>query len=77
MPQLWGQGQHFGQSNFKGANLTRAVFRRAVLSEVSFKNANLSYVDLNGASEFSIYYCKGAIFHETIMPDGTIRSDNS
>ncbi|MEA5619184.1 pentapeptide repeat-containing protein [Cronbergia sp. UHCC 0137] len=67
----------FSQGSLKGANLTRAIFRRAVLSEVSFKNANLSYADLSEASEFSIYYCKGAIFHETIMPDGSIRSNNS
>ena len=65
----------FGQVGFKGSNLTRAIFKNAVLSEVSFKNANLSYADFSGAKEFIVGRCKNAIFHETIMPDGSIRTD--
>ena len=65
----------FGQVGFKGSNLTRAIFRNTVLSEVSFKNANLSYVDFSGAKEFIVGMCKNAIFYETIMPDGSIRTD--
>lgn len=67
----------FGQTSLSKTNLSHANLRRAILTESSLKNANLSYADLRGASDFSIYACKSAIFHETIMPDGSIRSNSS
>lgn len=65
----------FGQVSFIKTDLTRAIYRNAVLSEVSFKNVNLSYADLSGAREFIIGMCENVIFYETIMPDGSIRTD--
>jgi len=65
----------FSQCNFQGVNLTRAIFRNSTISETSFKNANLSHVDLSGVKEFDSCSCKGIIFYETIMPDGSIRTD--
>ena len=64
----------FSQCNFKGVDLTRAIFRNATISETSFKNANLSFVDLRGVKEFDSCSCRGIVFYETIMPDGSIRS---
>lgn len=69
-------GAVFAQTTFRGANLSYAKLRDAILTEFSFKNANLSYADLRGISGFSPLACKGAIFHETIMPDGSIQSDD-
>ncbi|MEH2158156.1 pentapeptide repeat-containing protein [Nostoc sp.] len=64
-----------GQTGFFDANLSHTNLRRAILTETSFDDANLSHADLRGASYFSINSCKGATFNETIMPDGSIRSD--
>lgn len=66
----------FGQVGFSNINLTRAIFRNAILSEVSFKDVNLSYADLSGAKQFIIGRCKNTVFYETIMPDGSVRTDN-
>ena len=65
----------FGQCNFSNVNLSRAIFRNATLNETGFKNANLSYADFSEAKEFDLKYSKNIIFYETIMPDGSIRTD--
>ena len=65
----------FGQSSFYNADLTKAIFRNAILDEFSFHDVNLSYADLQGAKEFTLGRCKNVIFYETIMPDGSIRTD--
>ena len=64
----------FGQTYFRDANLSYVDLTGADLSESSFNNANLSHADLTAASEFYIERFKGAIFHETVMPDGSIKS---
>ncbi|MCL1472768.1 pentapeptide repeat-containing protein [Argonema antarcticum] len=66
----------FGQTSFSDANLSHANLRYAILTEASFFDGNLSYADLSGASGFSINRCQGATFCETIMPDGSIRTDS-
>lgn len=66
----------FGQVLFSKVDLSRAIFRNAIFEEAGFSKANLSYVDLRGAKKFIIESCENVIFYETIMPDGSIRSDN-
>ena len=54
--------------------LQKASFRNADLTGVNFSNANLTGVDLKGTNiQDSIF--DGAIFSNTIMPDGTVRTD--
>lgn len=64
----------FFQTYFRDANLSYVDLTRAELSESSFKNANLSHADLTVASEFYIERFKIAIFNETVMPDGSVRT---
>ncbi len=66
----------FSQCNFIDVELRSAVFRDTTLSEVNFRGSNLAYADLRGAREFSSCFCEGTIFYETIMPDGSIRTDS-
>ncbi|WP_431191340.1 pentapeptide repeat-containing protein [Funiculus sociatus] len=66
----------FGQCNFSGVNLSQAVFKNATLGEVSFRNVDLSYVDLSGVERFNEVSFKNVIFYETIMPDGSIYTDS-
>lgn len=67
----------FGQVCFYEVDLTKAIFRNAILSEISFYKANLSFADFRGAKDFRIGRFDEVIFHETIMPDGSIRTDAS
>ncbi len=66
----------FGQVIFKNVNLTKAIFRGAVFSEFDFSRTDLSYVDFRGAKDFDCVGFNDVIFYETIMPDGSIRTDN-
>jgi len=65
----------FGQTTLREANLSHAKLERAILTETSFDKANLSYANFTGAIDFNIRRCKGAIFCETIMPNGTVRNE--
>ena len=62
----------FGQVTFYDVNLSRSIFRNVVFEEAGFKNADLSYADLSGATGLRTYRCKNVIFHETIMPNGAV-----
>ncbi|MEM9273650.1 MAG: pentapeptide repeat-containing protein [Cyanobacteria bacterium P01_F01_bin.143] len=64
----------FGQTYFGDANLSYADLTGADLTESTFFNVNLSHADLTAATGFYIGRFEGAIFDETIMPDGSIRS---
>ncbi len=64
----------FGQTFLGDANLSYADLTGANLSESSFDNVNLSHADLTAATGFYIEMFKDAIFDETVMPDGSIRS---
>jgi uncharacterized protein YjbI with pentapeptide repeats len=66
----------FSQCNFSRVDLSRVIFKNATISETSFTHANLSYADLSGAKEFDSCSCRGTIFYATIMPDGSVRTDN-
>ncbi|PSB05673.1 hypothetical protein C7B62_24665 [Pleurocapsa sp. CCALA 161] len=66
----------FFQTYFGNANLSYVDLTGADLSESSFDNANLSHADLTAVSEFYVESFEGAIFDETVMPDGSIRTDD-
>jgi uncharacterized protein YjbI with pentapeptide repeats len=58
----------------KGANLSHAKLRGAILEKVILANADLSYADFSGAAIDADL--TGVIFQQTIMPDGSIKSNN-
>ena len=62
----------FGQVSFINVDLTKAIFKNVILSELGFCNVDLSYADLRGAKRINEVTFKDVIFHETIMPDGSI-----
>ena len=74
---------HLKFANFKSADLTNANLSGANITGAYFSNANLTNANFTRAiSEeeygdvmevFSIY--NPPIFHNTIMPDGSIRTD--
>ena len=70
-------GASLCKTKFAGANLSGAILRGAFIEETEFSNANLSYVDLRGAVGIEIAYLDGAIFRDTIMPDGSIANDTA
>jgi uncharacterized protein YjbI with pentapeptide repeats len=71
--------------NFQDANLASSGFTRANLSNATFVNANLSGARLDGvdlrftnllnARAFNPDDHQGVFYEQTILPDGTIRSD--
>lgn len=65
----------FGQVLFYNVNLTGAIFNNAILGETGFSNADLSRVDFSGVKRFNEVRFDNVIFYETIMPDGSIRTD--
>lgn len=68
-------GARFGQVGFNKVDLTKAIFKNATLSETSFYKVNLSYADLSGVKRFNEVSFDDVIFYETIMHDGSIRTD--
>jgi uncharacterized protein YjbI with pentapeptide repeats len=66
------------QTPFFDANLSYANFTKAFLEETSFGGANLSHTDFSQATRFDIDgRCTGAIFCETILPTGSVRTDQT
>jgi uncharacterized protein YjbI with pentapeptide repeats len=65
-------------ASLSGANLSRASLRGANLSNANLSGANLQNADLTGANLSNANTIgadlSGAIFYNTTMPDGTIRS---
>ena len=70
------RGAEFCQTSFYSCNLRRANFSGTVLDEVIFRDSDFSYANFNGARKFEVARCQRVIFHETIMPDGSLRTDN-
>ncbi|MEO1431690.1 MAG: pentapeptide repeat-containing protein [Cyanobacteria bacterium J06633_8] len=70
-------GASLCKTKFGGANLSGAILRGAFVEKTEFSNANLSCVDLRGAVGIEIAYLDEAIFHDTIMPDGSIANDTA
>lgn len=68
-------GASMNKTEFQGAKLEGATFRGALIEETNFSGADLSYADLTGADGTDLAYWNGTIFHETIMPDSSIRID--
>jgi uncharacterized protein YjbI with pentapeptide repeats len=70
------RGAHFCQTYFGKCNLRHANFSKTVLVELLFVEVDLSYANFSGATQFSPLGYEGVIFHETIMPDGSLYSNN-
>jgi uncharacterized protein YjbI with pentapeptide repeats len=62
--------ENFTQANLTETNLTGADLTNADLTEANLTRANLTRANLTEAN------LTGAIFKNTIMPDGSIRSDS-
>ncbi|MBN3874758.1 MAG: pentapeptide repeat-containing protein [Nostoc sp. JL33] len=65
---------------FVRTDLTEATFKRARLGSVSFEKAELSRTDFREAKfrddrVFGVNF-RDCLFEETLMPDGSVRSDN-
>lgn len=68
-------GACLNKTKFQGAMLEGATFRGSFIEETSFDGADLTGADLTGADGIELAYLNGTIFNETIMPDGSIRTD--
>ena len=68
------RGADFCQTLFSNCNLRHANFAGTDLVELLFRDCDLSYANFKDTTQFDIGRCKGVIFHETIMPDGSLLS---
>lgn len=68
-------GASLNKTKFQGAKLEGATFRGAFIEETNFSGADLTGADLTGADGIDLAYLDETIFNETIMPDGSIRTD--
>lgn len=67
-------GANFYGTDLTGSNFTRVVARDAMFGAANMVSLNLDHADLRGAHAFDDT-TPGLRFHNTIMPDGTVRSD--
>lgn len=67
-------GANFYGTDLTGSNFTRADAREAVFGAATLNNIILDYTDLRDARAFDDTV-PGLRFNNTIMPDGTVRSD--
>lgn len=65
-------GANFTGSNLAGKALEVTTLKLCKLTGASFVGADLTYVNLTGSVGFD---GTGAIFNNTTMPDGTVRTD--
>jgi uncharacterized protein YjbI with pentapeptide repeats len=68
-------GASIGLSELGGANLTASNLAGAYLEGTSLGFTNLTRANLSGAQIDDGTDFEGAIFYETIMPDGSIRTN--
>ena len=66
-------GVIFHSSDFSGARLNGANLEDSDLTNVKFDGADLSFANLKGATGFD--KSSKAVFYNTIMPDGSTRTD--
>mgnify|MGYP001794516826 CR=1 FL=1 len=71
----------FTGADFRGANLQGTEFGDAILNAANFSGADLPNASFDcadaEAANFTGATLEGAILHNTIMPDGSIVSNNS
>lgn len=66
----------FSQCSFIDVDLRSAIFKNTTISETYFSRCNLAYADFTGARELSLRRFKECLIYETIMPNGSIRTDS-
>ena len=76
MPGADSRGATFGQIVFNDVDLTSAIFKNTDLVETSFTRCNLAYADFTGARNLRLRPFKECLIYETIMPDGSICTDD-
>jgi Pentapeptide repeats (8 copies) len=69
-------GARLGSTTLRGCDLTDASLIEANLREIKLINSNLTRANLTGANIEDARF-EGNIYCETIMPNGTIRTDTS
>jgi uncharacterized protein YjbI with pentapeptide repeats len=62
---------NFEGANFRGANFTLARLMDSLLVNADLQGADFTYTNLRGAKGLGAQYLAGAIWHNTICPDGT------
>lgn len=76
MPGADFRGATFGQVGFNYVNLRGAIFKNTDLVETHFNGCDLTYANFTGARESSLRPFKKCLIYETIMPDGSICTDD-
>jgi len=59
-----------------GANLTGAILTGANLAEAVLGSVNLTDADLTGATIAPWHHYPATIYHNTTLPDGTVKTDS-
>jgi len=67
-------GANFYGTDLTGSNFTRTNAREAIFGAANLTHLNLDHADLRDARAFEDT-ALGLRYHNTIMPDGTVRSD--
>jgi uncharacterized protein YjbI with pentapeptide repeats len=68
-------GSGLSHSSLRSANFTDAKLVNTFLNDADMRKVNLTRCDLTGAADFEEAWLEDAIFNETVMPDGTVRTD--
>ena len=66
----------FSQCRFTDVDFRAAIFKNTTISETRFKRCNLAYADFTGARELRLRPFEECLIYETIMPDGSICTDD-
>jgi len=75
LPNVNFEGAYLAHTNFKNTNLKNANLTNADLDSADLTGANLTGANLTGATLHGTSFNWETIFKNTIMPDGTIRTD--
>ena len=76
MPGADFSGATFSQCSFVEVDLISAIFKNTDLSETYFSRYNLAYADFTGARALGLRPFEECLIYETIIPDGSICTDD-